>query len=187
MFGRVPGTRVLISLWDSLMFGRVPGTRVLISLWVRAGDDTASDDAASTMPAFRVLKVLVERWYKGAQNQWANELLCNFYRWLRSPSSMLYDPTLFRMVRDRRLHFVPGSPHVIRIELRQALISYQDDHVFTNIVVTGAPHGAQGLHAASRRVPAPGRHHRLRLLQQGHHLHRQVQPPPRTRITTCVL
>ena len=27
------GTRVLISLWDSLMFGRVPGTRVLISLW----------------------------------------------------------------------------------------------------------------------------------------------------------
>ena len=61
-----------------------------------------ADDASSTLPAFRVLKSMVDRWHKQAQsdNTWANELLMNFYRWLRSPTSKLYDPLLFQTVHN---------------------------------------------------------------------------------------
>ena len=60
------------------------------------------DEAAATMPAFRVLKSMVDRWHKQAQSDstWASELLMNFYRWLRNPTSKLYDPRLFRMVHN---------------------------------------------------------------------------------------
>lgn len=58
------------------------------------------DDATSTVAAFRVLKSMVERWYAAASNDWANELLCNFYRWLRTTGSKLHDPDLFKMVRN---------------------------------------------------------------------------------------
>jgi DNA polymerase epsilon subunit 1 len=63
---------------------------------------TDVDDAAATMPAFAVLKTMVDRWHKQAQagSMWANELLMNFYRWLRSPTSKLYDPRLFRTVHN---------------------------------------------------------------------------------------
>ena len=56
--------------------------------------------ATSTIAAFKVLKSLVERWYASAQNEWSNELLCNFYRWLRTPAAKLYDPALFQMVHN---------------------------------------------------------------------------------------
>ena len=61
-----------------------------------------ADDASATIPAFRVLKGMVERWYKQAQsgNTQADEMLLNFYRWLRSPTSKLFDPRLFQTVRN---------------------------------------------------------------------------------------
>ena len=67
-----------------------------------AGEVDDADDASATIPAFRVLKTMVERWYKQAQagSAQADEMLMNFYRWLHSPTSKLYDPRLFQTVRN---------------------------------------------------------------------------------------
>ena len=67
-----------------------------------AGEVDDADDASATIPAFRVLKTMVDRWYKQAQagSAQADEMLMNFYRWMRSPTSKLYDPRLFQTVRN---------------------------------------------------------------------------------------
>lgn len=51
------------------------------------------------MEAFKILKGCVRYWFEDAVrngNVGADALLSNFYRWLRSPRSKLYDPSLHR-------------------------------------------------------------------------------------------
>ena len=66
------------------------------------GEVDDADDASATIPAFSVLKTMVDRWYKQAQagSAQADEMLMNFYRWLHSPTSKLFDPRLFQTVRN---------------------------------------------------------------------------------------
>jgi len=64
------------------------------------------DDTSACMASFKILKRLVTNWISdvGATNkadaskEYADRLLMEFYRWLRTPSSLFYDPLLHRMV-----------------------------------------------------------------------------------------
>ncbi|EDO36342.1 predicted protein, partial [Nematostella vectensis] len=74
---------------------------------VQGGSNTATslttyDEAALCSTAFRILKGMVHSWLhevSAYQNQYADAQLMHFYRWLSSPSAMLYDPALCRMVQ----------------------------------------------------------------------------------------
>ena len=55
------------------------------------------DETALTAPAFRVLRAMVAAWLRDVsmyKNIYADYQIVHFYRWLRSPSSLLYDPAL---------------------------------------------------------------------------------------------
>jgi len=66
------------------------------------------DDTSACMASFKILKKMVQNWCadvgahskKGgsAHTQYADRLLMEFYRWLRTPASLFYDPLLHRMV-----------------------------------------------------------------------------------------
>ncbi|GAB4856745.1 hypothetical protein Ancab_014659 [Ancistrocladus abbreviatus] len=59
------------------------------------------DEAASSAPAFSVLKQLVQRCLQDAikyGNAFADAILQHLYRWLCSPQSKLHDPALHRML-----------------------------------------------------------------------------------------
>ncbi|XP_031567678.1 DNA polymerase epsilon catalytic subunit A-like [Actinia tenebrosa] len=63
---------------------------------------TTYDEAALCSSAFRILKGMIHSWLhevSAYQNQYADAQLMHFYRWLSSPSSLLYDPALCRMVQ----------------------------------------------------------------------------------------
>ena len=60
-----------------------------------------ADDGAACASAFRTLKHLVHEWMTAVLNDgdpMADALLLNMYRWLCSPSSLMYDPALHRML-----------------------------------------------------------------------------------------
>jgi DNA polymerase epsilon subunit 1 len=60
----------------------------------------AGDDARS---AFRLCKALLQDWFRDCLQQQevtADALLMNAYRWLSSPSSMMYEPALHRLVQS---------------------------------------------------------------------------------------
>jgi len=62
---------------------------------------TTYDEAAACAPSFRILKGLVCSWLQeiiSNQNQHADNQLIHFYRYLRSPEAMLYDPALCKFV-----------------------------------------------------------------------------------------
>ena len=64
---------------------------------------TPFDESAQCMPAFRVMKSMVNVWLQQVvrhADAKADELLQHFYRWLKSPTALLFDPALLRMVRD---------------------------------------------------------------------------------------
>ncbi|KAJ8673754.1 hypothetical protein QAD02_005016 [Eretmocerus hayati] len=64
---------------------------------------TVYDETALCAGAFRVLRNMVATWLKEVssyRNPFADFLLVHFYRWLRSPSSYLYDPALRRTLHN---------------------------------------------------------------------------------------
>ncbi|XP_031784892.1 DNA polymerase epsilon catalytic subunit A [Nasonia vitripennis] len=61
------------------------------------------DETALCGPAFRILRLMVATWLKEVsnfKNPFADFLLIHFYRWLRSPTSFLYDPALRRTLHN---------------------------------------------------------------------------------------
>ncbi|XP_063171878.1 DNA polymerase epsilon catalytic subunit A [Candoia aspera] len=59
------------------------------------------DETALCSNTFRILKSLVVGWVKEItqyHNVYADHQVIHFYRWLRSPASLLYDPALHRML-----------------------------------------------------------------------------------------
>ena len=55
------------------------------------------DETALVNPAFRVLKTMVQAWMREIsqyRNVFADHQVVHFYRWLRSPNALLYDPAL---------------------------------------------------------------------------------------------
>jgi len=59
----------------------------------------ANDDVSTAM---RVLRLMLSEWMRNVLHQGdtqADAMLMNFYRWLSSTSSLLYDPALHRMVQ----------------------------------------------------------------------------------------
>lgn len=54
-------------------------------------------------PSCRILKSMVVGWVKEItqyRNIYADNQVVHFYRWLRSPSSLLHDPTLHRTLHS---------------------------------------------------------------------------------------
>ncbi|KAK3853994.1 hypothetical protein Pcinc_039493 [Petrolisthes cinctipes] len=63
---------------------------------------TAYDETARCASAFRVLRQMVAAWLRDVslyQNVFADFQIVHFYRWLRDPSSLMYDPALNRILR----------------------------------------------------------------------------------------
>ncbi|XP_003226860.2 DNA polymerase epsilon catalytic subunit A [Anolis carolinensis] len=61
------------------------------------------DEAALCSNTFRILKSMVVSWVKEItqyHNVYADNQVIHFYRWLRSPTSLLYDPALHRMLHN---------------------------------------------------------------------------------------
>nr|XP_028564984.1 DNA polymerase epsilon catalytic subunit A [Podarcis muralis] len=61
------------------------------------------DETALCSNTFRVLKSVVVGWVKEItqyHNVYADNQVIHFYRWLRSPTSLLYDPALHRMLHS---------------------------------------------------------------------------------------
>ena len=64
---------------------------------------TSFDESAQCTPVFRVLKSIVHTWLTETvqyNNELADSQLVSFYRWLRSSGASLYDPALYRMIRN---------------------------------------------------------------------------------------
>eukprot|EP00794_Sanderia_malayensis_P002850 gene2850-3296_t len=62
---------------------------------------TSYDEAALCSTAFRILKGLIYNWLhevSSYKNLFADNQLVHFYRWLRSPTALLYDPAMCRLV-----------------------------------------------------------------------------------------
>ncbi|RZF46596.1 hypothetical protein LSTR_LSTR002928 [Laodelphax striatellus] len=61
------------------------------------------DETALTSAAFRILRSMVNSWVRDVsikRNVFADYLLMNFYRWIRSPQAFLYDPALHRTLHN---------------------------------------------------------------------------------------
>uniref|UniRef100_A0A3P9H1R7 DNA polymerase epsilon catalytic subunit n=1 Tax=Oryzias latipes TaxID=8090 RepID=A0A3P9H1R7_ORYLA len=61
------------------------------------------DETALVSNTFRILKSMVVGWVREItqyQNVYADNQVMHFYRWLRSPSSLLYDPALHRTLHN---------------------------------------------------------------------------------------
>ncbi|XP_039283003.1 DNA polymerase epsilon catalytic subunit 1 [Nilaparvata lugens] len=61
------------------------------------------DETALTSAAFRILRSMVNTWVRDVsikRHVFADYLLMNFYRWIRSPQAFLYDPALHRTLHN---------------------------------------------------------------------------------------
>ncbi|XP_055866677.1 DNA polymerase epsilon catalytic subunit A-like isoform X1 [Biomphalaria glabrata] len=61
------------------------------------------DETALCATTFRILKMMVQGWLKDVmshQNHHADNQLIHFYRWIRSPNALLYDPALRRTLHN---------------------------------------------------------------------------------------
>uniref|UniRef100_F6ZFB6 DNA polymerase epsilon catalytic subunit n=1 Tax=Ornithorhynchus anatinus TaxID=9258 RepID=F6ZFB6_ORNAN len=68
-----------------------------------AGGPASYDETALCSNTFRILKSMVVGWVKEIMqyhNVYADNQVMHFYRWLRSPSSLLYDPALHRTLHN---------------------------------------------------------------------------------------
>ncbi|ESO90687.1 hypothetical protein LOTGIDRAFT_217825 [Lottia gigantea] len=64
---------------------------------------TSYDETALCSTTFRILKTMVHGWVRDVttySNVFADNQIIHFYRWLRSPSSLLYDPALRRTLHN---------------------------------------------------------------------------------------
>ncbi|XP_064102350.1 DNA polymerase epsilon catalytic subunit A-like [Macrobrachium nipponense] len=62
---------------------------------------TAYDETARCAPAFKILRQMVAAWLRDVsvyQNIFADFQIIHFYRWLRDPGSLLFDPALHRIL-----------------------------------------------------------------------------------------
>lgn len=62
---------------------------------------STSETSYATKEAFRILKNCIQNWFTDVvknESRDADMLLRHFYRWLRSPSSKMYDPSLHRFI-----------------------------------------------------------------------------------------
>ncbi|XP_023347648.1 DNA polymerase epsilon catalytic subunit A, partial [Eurytemora carolleeae] len=71
------------------------------------------DETALVAPAFRVLRTMVGTWLRDVvqyKNVFADYQIIHFYRWLRSPKSLLYDPalrkSLLQLMKKLLLHLI---------------------------------------------------------------------------------
>ncbi len=61
------------------------------------------DEAAICLPSLRIMKNMVQYWLKDIAvhgNAFADMQVVHFYRWLQSPSSLLYDPAIKRTLQS---------------------------------------------------------------------------------------
>ncbi|KAF2878625.1 hypothetical protein ILUMI_27547, partial [Ignelater luminosus] len=70
-----------------------------------AGNNTATtyDETARCAEAFRILRTMAGVWMRDIslyRNQFADFQVIHFYRWLRSPKALLYDPALLRTLQN---------------------------------------------------------------------------------------
>uniref|UniRef100_A0A8C9JJA6 DNA polymerase epsilon catalytic subunit n=1 Tax=Panthera tigris altaica TaxID=74533 RepID=A0A8C9JJA6_PANTA len=68
-----------------------------------AGTPASYDETALCSSTFRILKSMVVGWVKEItqyRNIYADNQVMHFYRWLRSPSSLLHDPALHRTLHN---------------------------------------------------------------------------------------
>ena len=77
------------------------------------GNLASYDETALAAPAFRVLRTMVGSWLRDVslyKNIYADYQIVHFYRWLRNPSSLLYDPalrkTLLQLMKKLFFHLV---------------------------------------------------------------------------------
>ncbi|KAE8634027.1 hypothetical protein XENTR_v10002174 [Xenopus tropicalis] len=69
----------------------------------QASSVASYDETALCSNTFRILKSMVVGWVKEItqyHNVYADNQVMHFYRWLRSPSSLLYDPALHRTLHN---------------------------------------------------------------------------------------
>ncbi|XP_070548417.1 DNA polymerase epsilon catalytic subunit A-like isoform X2 [Ptychodera flava] len=88
-------------------FGAVPQTSIedmVTSGTVNSQSHLASyDETALCSGAFRIMKSMVHGWLHDVtmyKNVFADHQIMQFYRWLRSPNSLLYDPALRRTMHS---------------------------------------------------------------------------------------
>ncbi|XP_062505128.1 DNA polymerase epsilon catalytic subunit A-like isoform X2 [Corticium candelabrum] len=90
---------------SSISFDHVPQASLedMMSGGTSASTMSAFDETALCSGAFRILRNLVFSWLREVshyQNRLADLQLIHFYRWLRSPSSLLHDPALCKVVQS---------------------------------------------------------------------------------------
>ncbi|XP_035733285.1 DNA polymerase epsilon catalytic subunit 1-like isoform X2 [Vespa mandarinia] len=59
------------------------------------------DETTLCSPAFKILQIMVNAWLRDVtvyKNVFADYQIIHFYRWLRSPNALLYDPALYRIL-----------------------------------------------------------------------------------------
>ena len=78
-----------------------------------SGGLASYDETALAAPAFRVLRAMVGSWMRDVsvyKNLYADYQIVHFYRWLRNPSSLLFDPalrkTLLQLMKKLFFHLV---------------------------------------------------------------------------------
>lgn len=85
--------------WKQDMLNESPGAEL-----------STYSESAMCATVFRVLKAVVASWLRDIsvhRNVFADFQVIHFYRWLRSPSALLYDPALRRMLQNlMRKYFV---------------------------------------------------------------------------------
>ena len=72
-------------------------------VWNKSGVEAGSCASHGLVVSLRVLKSMVVGWVREItqyHNVYADNQVMHFYRWLRSPSSLLYDPALHRTLHN---------------------------------------------------------------------------------------
>ncbi|XP_040567537.1 DNA polymerase epsilon catalytic subunit A [Lepeophtheirus salmonis] len=87
----------------SIAFDTMPQASLEEMLGGTASNLCSYDETALVSGAFRVLRTMVHVWLKEVtqyRNVFADYQIIHFYRWLRSPNSLLYDPALRKTLQN---------------------------------------------------------------------------------------
>ena len=79
------------------------GQKYVVCVWNKSGVEAGSCESHGLVVSLRVLKSMVVGWVREItqyHNVYADNQVMHFYRWLRSPSSLLYDPALHRTLHN---------------------------------------------------------------------------------------
>jgi len=97
----------------AIAFDAAPQANLEEMLTGGGGGLASYDETALAAPAFRVLRTMVATWLRDVsqhKNVFADYQIVHFYRWLRTPKSLLYDPalrkTLVQLMKKLLLHLV---------------------------------------------------------------------------------